>query len=342
MTNYVLKIGALFILFILSLSSKIVHAQSIGIGTVSPNSDLAILHIDIPDKENKPQGIIIPKLSTLQIGKIPVITGDLESDGLLVFDINSHLIKYFDSDKGAWRSLDTAVNKISSYWELNDNGNLNYPKAIGIGTANPNNMLEVAGTGKFEKLIITEGAKANYVLTSDEDGVASWKEQTTVSSDNLGNHTATTDIDLNQNEIHNVQSIEVNEIFKQSESLNQLPYAYGNVTQSDNIGLIPSSSITMSSNNFTVFDVANVSKEGWFRITLFDTDGNKIDNLNEKEIILQATAYNSNDDQTYPTIINYHVDEDNSVVIIHTFGFDEGELKPLDMNFSFMLWYHPL
>ncbi|MBS1644751.1 MAG: hypothetical protein JST36_06890 [Bacteroidetes bacterium] len=50
---------------------------------------------------------------------------------------------------------------------------------LGIGTQNPSTKLEVNGTTKTTNLIMTTGAGADKLLTSDASGNASWKESPT-------------------------------------------------------------------------------------------------------------------------------------------------------------------
>ena len=74
---------------------------------------------------------------------------------------------------------------------------------IGIGTGNPGAKLEVAGQVK-----ITGGSPAaGKVLTSDAAGLAVWQSATT---DNLGNHIATTTLQMANFGIVNVASITAN------------------------------------------------------------------------------------------------------------------------------------
>ena len=70
---------------------------------------------------------------------------------------------------------------------------------VGIGTIAPTSKLEVNGQVK-----ITGGTPgANKVLTSDATGLGSWVDPNTlVSGDNLGNHTATTTLNMGANAIN--------------------------------------------------------------------------------------------------------------------------------------------
>ena len=69
---------------------------------------------------------------------------------------------------------------------------------VGINTDTPDALLHVVGAMKLE-----DGTEADgYVLTSDADGNASW-QQVNVSGDNLGDHTATQNIELDDNWLSN-------------------------------------------------------------------------------------------------------------------------------------------
>jgi len=70
---------------------------------------------------------------------------------------------------------------------------------VGIGTVSPSQKLDVAGTTKTENLIVTSGAGAGKVLQSDASGNASWVDASTIQTepDNLGDHTANQNINLN-------------------------------------------------------------------------------------------------------------------------------------------------
>jgi hypothetical protein len=73
---------------------------------------------------------------------------------------------------------------------------------IGIGNSNPQAKLDINGN-----IRIADGTQgAGKVLTSDENGFASWQTINT-SGDNLGNHIATTTLDMNENNIINVGKI---------------------------------------------------------------------------------------------------------------------------------------
>jgi len=82
---------------------------------------------------------------------------------------------------------------------ITGNGNGN----IGIGTPNPSAKLDINGN-----IRIADGTQgAGKVLTSDDNGLASWQTPAGGSGDNLGNHLATTTLNMSGNDIINVGKI---------------------------------------------------------------------------------------------------------------------------------------
>lgn len=85
---------------------------------------------------------------------------------------------------------------------------------VGIGNTTPTATLDVSGNAKVSgktttgTLQVTTGASANNVLTSDASGNATWQAVPS-SADNLGNHTATTDLAMANKKISNVAQIDV-------------------------------------------------------------------------------------------------------------------------------------
>jgi len=597
-------------LFFLLSIQHFTFSQSVGIGTDSPQSEIAILHIEVPDSANKPQGMILPRLTTAQIERIPVSTNSIDPNGLLVFDIDQNVIKYFDANKGTWRTLDTeasywtkntddniyfenaigigntdpqheldvtgtaqfkniiikdgasngyvlisdangvatwkenieqlwtkntnndiyfannigiatddpnykldvngtaqfkniiitedAVNgyvltsdasgnaswkeNIKLLWNKNTDDNIYFENAIGIGNTDPQHELDVTGTAQFKNIIITEDAVNGYVLTSDASGNASWKEnikllwnkntddniyfenaigigntdpqheldvtgtaqfkniiitedavngyvltsdasgnaswkanveqlwakntnndiyftnnvgiatddpnykldvngtaqfkniiitedavngyvltsdasgnaswKAPITPDDLGNHTATDDLNMKQNQILDVESIEVDQINKNGETFNHLPYAYANVIQpSTYVGEIRDNELSMKSDNFVIYDILNnnnTATTGRFEMILKDESGNEITDLEKSQITLLLSPYSYSEVSSagittyFPSLCNYYVDENESKIVILTYIYSSsGVMIPHDLDFSFRLWYQP-
>jgi hypothetical protein len=145
---------------------------TVGIGTASPS---AILHVagaswqlDLQNPTNDGQvGMIL--YEGLSTAALIHHEGDFASGYLEIEDYSA-----------GWATTGLVVKQ----------GN------IGIGTTAPGTKLEVAGQVK-----ITGGTPgANKVLTSDATGLATWEP---AQGDNLGDHTATTNIQLNNNWLSN-------------------------------------------------------------------------------------------------------------------------------------------
>ena len=105
---------------------------------------------------------------------------------------------------------------------------------VGIKIKNPTATLHLNGTGLFEdgavtfsntspvtfnslalvnnNLQIPTGAAPGFILTSNATGIASWTNPSAISSngDNLGNHTATTNLDMATSDIINAGKIGIN------------------------------------------------------------------------------------------------------------------------------------
>ncbi|MCB0480830.1 MAG: tail fiber protein [Flavobacteriales bacterium] len=77
---------------------------------------------------------------------------------------------------------------------------------VGIGTSSPDSLFEVGGGMEAAAIRLSSGAALNKVLTSDANGNASWQDS---QGDNLGNHTATTNLNMNSKAISDVASMDV-------------------------------------------------------------------------------------------------------------------------------------
>ena len=119
------------ILFFLSfiMSGHFVQAQSVGIGTTTPNSSAA-LDITSTDK-----GFLLPLLSPA--ARLAITN---PAEGLLVYDTTAQ--RFYQYQLGAWRFI---IN--SEYWVQSSTSNnlYNLADSIGIGTPLPKEKLDVNG-----------------------------------------------------------------------------------------------------------------------------------------------------------------------------------------------------
>jgi len=99
---------------------------------------------------------------------------------------NATSVISFDENSGSLSLVNNSLNILN-------NGN------VGIGTTTPNTPLHVIGQMRYED----GNQQAGYVLTSDANGTASWQAAAGGGSDNLGNHTATTNVQTSGNWISN-------------------------------------------------------------------------------------------------------------------------------------------
>jgi hypothetical protein len=73
---------------------------------------------------------------------------------------------------------------------------------VGIGNSNPETELHVSGTTKSNSIMLTSGACNGCLLQSNSEGFGTWVNSN-LFYDNLGNHTATQTLNLNDNFLSN-------------------------------------------------------------------------------------------------------------------------------------------
>lgn len=160
-----------FLLLILYLiSCNFLCAQSVGIGTTTPNSR-AILDLTSIDK-----GILIPRMTTIQRNNIvgPPI-------GLMVFDTN--LLSFYFFNGSGWSSINTGAG--SSAWTLNGTDITNNNTGnVGIGISLPNEKMDIEGnlrlSGGASRSLKLETTQATSILTTQRPGISFIRDNNTL------------------------------------------------------------------------------------------------------------------------------------------------------------------
>ena len=137
-----------FLLLIITSSCNLLNAQSVGIGTSTPDPSAQL------DITSTTKGLLIPRMTAAQRNAIAV-----PIKGLMVFDTGNNSFMYYDGT--AWQRLITGSSE-SPWIKSNDaiytGSNLN----VGIGTAIPGAKLDVRGnistTGRVDADGVIEGA----------------------------------------------------------------------------------------------------------------------------------------------------------------------------------------
>jgi hypothetical protein len=219
MKNKRIKLILITVIFISVFLQLGFTQQNVGIGTENPDES-ALLDMVATDK-----GLLIPRLTTAQKTAI-----SNPAEGLLVFDNDLKTFWYYSSnswieikkdnlgDHIATQALQMSGHEIalSGGWLSMDGEEegvyVNTTGQVGINKI-PIHALDVNGNVNSSG-IITNNFQLNpmgpttigHVLTSDGYN-ASWQAQT---GDNLGNHVATQQIQMNNNYIQNVGQLHLN------------------------------------------------------------------------------------------------------------------------------------
>lgn len=118
----------LFFLWI-ALTTQLVKAQSVGIGTTTPNPKAAL------DISSTTKGLLIPSMTTVQRQAITT-----PPNGLMVYDTDFN--EFYHRDGVAWRKL---LNSLVWTPSTTRRWVYNFTDSIGIGTSTPDERLEVNG-----------------------------------------------------------------------------------------------------------------------------------------------------------------------------------------------------
>jgi hypothetical protein len=114
-------------------------------------------------------------------GEAGVIFSEFNNDHFFVNNVGDALTFSRSTESSATPDFANS----SELLRLEDNGNL------GVGTSSPSQRLDVNG-----KIRMRSGAVNGYIPVSNSNGTMTWTDPSTI-GDNLGNHTATQNINLN-------------------------------------------------------------------------------------------------------------------------------------------------
>lgn len=150
-----------------------------------------------------------------------------------------------------------------------------------------------------------------------------WSAPSTINSDNLGNHTASQDLDLNSKSILNGDKVEASKLVRSgTKEIDLLPFAFGSVNEDGSI------LEKISSENFSI----SHDDDGEYIIKLFDYSGDQLTFSNDEKISLVCTANDKN-----PHIITYYVSTNE--ITIRASYIKPSEIELSDTDFSFRLWF---
>ena len=171
--------------FIALMTAYYSNAQ-MGINTKFPDASAA-LEVKSPDNT---KGVLIPRSTTAQINAIP-----LPAEGLIVYDTTQHcfLQNAGTSATPNWVPLANAADNglTATGGKIQLGGTLTKPTAL---TTTAANTLAISG--------LQAGTAADNVLVADSNGVLKTVLRSNFTgADNLGNHTATQDLNMNTQNI---------------------------------------------------------------------------------------------------------------------------------------------
>ncbi|MBL7741154.1 MAG: hypothetical protein JNK14_18165 [Chitinophagaceae bacterium] len=133
----------LVLLFSLTASTSLLQAQSVGIGTTTPNASAQL------DVASTTRGFLIPRMTSINRA---FITNP--ANGLLVYDTTQNRIYQYQD--GTWRYL---IN--DSYWRVSSSHKWMYNTTdsigVGVGTSTPTQRLDINGNIRSRDDLLADG-----------------------------------------------------------------------------------------------------------------------------------------------------------------------------------------
>jgi hypothetical protein len=154
---------------LLALTGLSVNAQSVGIGTSTPNAKAAL------EINSTTKGLLIPSMTTSQ--RLAITSASQGPGGLMVYDTDRK--EFYHYTGTTWSPI---LN--GDYWSrgIASRDRIgNVADSIGLGTLSPTARLDVRGNVR-----IADGNEAaGKVLTSDANGRATWENAALTSNDRI-------------------------------------------------------------------------------------------------------------------------------------------------------------
>lgn len=121
--------------FLTVLAPYTASAQSVGIGTNSPNKH-AVLDLVVPTPTTLPQGLLLPRLTTSQKNSMSISNTE---KGMMVYDTDLNMAN-------TWNGTAWSTTTNDGDWDITTSaGDATTNLNVGIGITNPSQKLEVGG-----------------------------------------------------------------------------------------------------------------------------------------------------------------------------------------------------
>ena len=148
-------------------------------------------------------GVRLPQMTTAQ-RNVFAVRDNVKGEGLTIYNIDTKCVEYWN--KVRWVSMCDDVT--SGLIAMADNGLTAAAGKVQLGGAllKPTALVT---TSAYTLAIqgLQAGTTTDKILVADANGILKWIDRATLGGDNLGNHIATTTLNMNGNNIDNAASI---------------------------------------------------------------------------------------------------------------------------------------